>query len=112
MKASASTLHGWEMDQLFKLRERQPHLIEQAIHRLVQEDEAIRWSVAVGAYQDGQINLGKAAELLDLPELELRDRFIELGIPLRLGPADLAEARAEVEAVRAWFDSPVDKDGS
>ena len=31
MKASASTLHGWEMDQLFKLRERQPHLIEQGI---------------------------------------------------------------------------------
>ena len=35
--------------------------------------------------------------------LKLPDRFIELGIPLRIGPADLAEARAEVEAVRAWF---------
>jgi len=103
MKASVSALPRWEVDQLFKLRQHQPTLVEQAVHRLVQEDEDIRWSVVVGAYQDGQINLGKAAELLNLHELELRHRFIELGIPLRLGPADLAEARAEVEAVRAWF---------
>lgn len=61
------------------------------------------------AYQDGQSNLGKAAELLGLPELELRDRFIELGIPLRIGPVDLAEARAEAEAVRAWFASTADE---
>jgi hypothetical protein len=36
-------------------------------------------------------------------ELKLRQRFIKLGVPLRIGPADLAEARAEVEAVRAWL---------
>jgi predicted HTH domain antitoxin len=71
--------------------------------RLVQENENIRWSVVIGAYQDKQINLGKAAELLGLTAFELRQRFIELGIPLRIGPVDLAEARAEAEAVRAWF---------
>jgi predicted HTH domain antitoxin len=103
MAASASVLEGWEIDQLFKLRERQPDLLEPIVQRLVQENEDIRWSVVVGAYQDQQINLGKAAELLALTELELRQRFIELGVPLRVGPADLAEARAEVEAVRAWF---------
>jgi predicted HTH domain antitoxin len=103
MKAMANTVYEWEIKQLFKLKERQPELMEQAIHQLVRENEDIRWSVVVGAYQDGQINLGKAAELLGLPEMELRARFIELGIPLRIGPTDLAEARAEVEAVRAWF---------
>lgn len=41
-------------------------------------------------------NLGKAAELLGLHELELWERFLELGIPLRVGSADLAEARAEI----------------
>lgn len=94
---------GWELDQLIKLRERQPELIQAAISRLIRENDEIRWSVAVGAYQEGQVNLGKAAELLGMSELELRERFIELGIPLRIGPADLAEAQAEVEAVRAWF---------
>jgi predicted HTH domain antitoxin len=98
-----TALHGWEIDQLLKLREQQPDLMENAVRRLMHEDDAIRWSVVVGAYRDEQINLGKAAELLDMTEVELRERFIELGIPLRIGPADLAEARAEVEAVRAWF---------
>lgn len=98
-----TAFHGWEIDQLLKLREQQPDLMEHAVRRLMHENEAIRWSVVVGAYRDGQINLGKAAELLDVTEVELRERFIELGIPLRVGPADLAEARAEVEAVRAWF---------
>jgi predicted HTH domain antitoxin len=100
-------LQGWQIDQLLKLRERQPGWIDQALQRLVQENPDIRWSIVVGAYQDKQINLGKAAELLGLTELELRDRFVELGIPLRIGSADLAEARAEVAAIRAWFpDAP------
>jgi len=103
MEANASVLEGWELDQLFKLRERQPDLLEPVVKRLMQENKAICWSMVVGAYEDRQINLGKAAELLGVTELELRQRFIALGIPLRVGPADLAEARAEVEAVRAWF---------
>ena len=69
----------------------------------------IHWSIVVGAYQDKQINLDRAAELLGMTELELRDRFIELGIPLCIGPADLAEARAEVEAMRAWLDHSVSR---
>jgi predicted HTH domain antitoxin len=99
----AQTSEGWELDQLIKLRDRQPELVEAAVSRLIREDHEIRWSVAVGAYQEGKVNLGKAAELLGVTELELRERFIELGIPLRVGPADLPEARAEVEAVRTWF---------
>ena len=109
MEPNASVLQGWEIDQLLKLRERQPDLFGPAIQRLVLENEDIRWSVVVGAYQDQQINLGKAAELLGQTELELRGHFIKLGIPLRVGPIDLAEARAEVEAVRAWFADEVDE---
>lgn len=57
----------------------------------------------VSAYRDREINLGKAAELLSMHQLELRERFITPGIPLRMGPADLAEAQAEVDAMRVWF---------
>jgi len=102
MNTKAEVL-GWEVDQLFKLREQQPGLMEEAVRRLMHEDKTIRWAVVVGAYQDEQISLGKAAERLGLTELRSRERFIELGVPLRIGPADLAEARAEVEAVRVWF---------
>lgn len=103
MKVQTATEYGWEFDQLVKLRKRQPELIEIAFHRTVEENRDIKWSVVIGAYQDGQINLGKAAELLELPEIELRQQFLTLGIPLRVGSEDLAEARAEVESVRTWF---------
>lgn len=94
----------WAFQQLVKLHNRRPELVDTAIARLVQDDQELRWSLVVNAYLDEQINLGKAAELLNMPELALRERFIELGIPLRIGSADLTEAQAEVNAVRAWFE--------
>lgn len=53
---------------------------------------------ALAAYLADEISLGKTAELLNLSWFELRDCFFRLGIPLRLGPATLDEARAEVTA--------------
>lgn len=53
---------------------------------------------ALHAYLADDISLGKAAELLGLSRFELQERFARLGISLRLGPATLEEARAEVEA--------------
>ena len=92
------------LEQLVKLYDQRPELVNRAITRLIQDDQELGWSLVVGVYRDGQINLGKAAELLNMHELELRDRFIQLGVPLRVGPADLAEAQAEVDA---WFDVKV-----
>lgn len=103
---SAFPPQTWAFEQLIRLSQRRPELVGKVLHRLLAEDPELRWSLVVGAYLDRRINLGKAAELLDMHELELRDRFLELGIPLRIGPADLAEARAEVEAVRNWFREP------
>ena len=50
------------------------------------------------AYLTEEISLGKAADLLGLSRFELQECFLRLGIPLRLGPATLEEARAEVSA--------------
>jgi predicted HTH domain antitoxin len=94
----------WLVEELPRLYRERPDLVYPILDRLLSENEELRWSVVVRAYQEHQINLGKAAELLGLHELELRQRFLELGIPLRLGPADLVEARAEVEALRLWYD--------
>lgn len=97
---------AWELEQLTRLYHRQPNVVNAALRRLLAEDADLQWSVVLGAYLDRQINLGKAAELLDMQEMTLRERFLELGIPLRIGPDDLAEARAEVAAVRNWFAKP------
>ena len=53
------------------------------------------------AYLAEEINLGKAAELLNLSRFELQARFLRLGVPLRIGPTTLDEAWAEIEAARS-----------
>jgi predicted HTH domain antitoxin len=93
----------WLVEELPRLFRERPDLVHPLLRNLLDESEELRWSLAVRAYQERRINLGKAAEFLGLHELELKERFLELGIPLRLGPADLAEARAEVEAMRSWY---------
>jgi len=94
----------WAFSQLAKLRRQQPKLVETALQQLFEVNQELTWSLVVSAYLDEEINLGKAAELLGLHELELLERFIELGIPLRIGPATIAEAQAEVRSFRAWLD--------
>ncbi|RMF30588.1 MAG: UPF0175 family protein [Chloroflexi bacterium] len=90
----------WALEQLTRLARHRPELVGAALDRLLSEDPELRWALVVGAYLERQINLGKAAELLGMHEMALRERFLALGIPLRIGPADLAEAKAEVEAIR------------
>lgn len=53
---------------------------------------------ALQSYLAEEISLGKTAELLGLSRFELQDRFFRLGVPLRLGPATLEEAQAEIAA--------------
>ncbi|HEY0513654.1 MAG TPA: UPF0175 family protein [Thermoanaerobaculia bacterium] len=62
------------------------------------EDQEIR---ALRAYLADEISLGKAAELLNLSRFELQARFLRLGVPLRIGPGTLEEARAEIKAARS-----------
>jgi predicted HTH domain antitoxin len=93
----------WTFAHLTKLHKRQPGLVDTALQEMLETNPDLTWSLVVSAYLDEEINLGKAAEMLDMHELELRERFIELGIPLRIGPATVAEAQAEVQALNSWF---------
>jgi predicted HTH domain antitoxin len=103
MTGKPTLVDEWLVDELPRLYRERPALLQSWIERLLSENDELRWSLVVQAYQERRINLGKAAELLDLSEVELRQRFVELGIPLRLGPANLDEAKAEINAVRAWY---------
>ncbi len=97
----------WTIMQLSKLRQQQPELVDSALQQLLNENPELTWSLVIQAYLEAEMNLGKAAELLNTHELALREQFIELGIPLRQGPADEKEAKAEADAVRQWFsDTP------
>lgn len=58
------------------------------------------WDRVIAAYLDGDVSLGRAAHLLDLSRFELTERFNRLNLPLRLGPANAEEARAELDALQ------------
>jgi predicted HTH domain antitoxin len=100
--STIASSENWPLEQLLKLQRSQPALVKKALERLLEDDESLRWSMVVGAYLDEESSLARAASLLGLHPLKLRERFIEQGIPLRLGPVDKADAQAEIDALRAW----------
>jgi prevent-host-death family protein len=69
-----------------------------------QADLQSQYDLVLAYYLAEEISLGRAAELLELPWLDLRTRFLRLDVPLRVGPADPDEARAEVADLAAWFE--------
>ncbi|MEW6363762.1 MAG: UPF0175 family protein [Acidobacteriota bacterium] len=93
----------WELDQFNRLAEHRPDLVGAVLRRMMSENDEFRWAMVIEAYIHHKVNLGRAAELLGVPELELRLRFAELGIPVRVGPLDLEEARAEAAALENWL---------
>ena len=63
-----------------------------------------QFDLILAYYLAGEISLARAADLMDLPWLDLRTRFMRLEVPLRTGPADMAEVQAEIANAAAWFD--------
>ncbi len=69
-------------------------------------DPQERFNLVLAHYLAGAISLGRAAELLELPWLDLRTRFQRLDVPLRVAPSDLQEAKLDVEVTEAWAEPP------
>jgi predicted HTH domain antitoxin len=95
-------VRSWMLDQLVKVERHQPEMVDRAVKEMLAQQNDLRWSVVVGAYLDGEINLGKAAELLGMHRLELQEKFVDQSIPVRLGPDTIEEARSELAAIESW----------
>jgi predicted HTH domain antitoxin len=89
---------AWQIKQLEKMSETDPSVIDDVIHHFQASDPARLEKFVIGAYLDQDINLGKAAELLDVHREELRQRFLKQGIPLREGSQSIEELKAEIAA--------------
>ncbi len=61
-----------------------------------------RYNRVIAHYLAGSISLARAAELLALPSLDLRTRFLRLDVPVRSGPANEDEVWADLDAARRW----------
>jgi prevent-host-death family protein len=64
-----------------------------------------QYDLVLAYYLADEISLSRAAELLELPWLDLRTRFLRLDVPLRTAPADLDEAQTDVANAAAWFEN-------
>ena len=51
-------------------------------------------------YLDEEISPSKMATVLGVSRFELMERFERLGVPVRIGPATIEEAREEVRVAR------------
>lgn len=65
-------------------------------------DSQERFDLVLAHYLAGAISLGRAAELLNLSWLDLRTRCLRLDVPLRVGPTDADEARADAGVAEDW----------
>ncbi|MEZ4556282.1 MAG: UPF0175 family protein [Caldilineaceae bacterium] len=93
----------WDQQLVLKAFQTYPELAARVLQQILAHEPELRWSLVINLYLDGEISIGKAAELLEMTAFDLRDRFNDLGIPIRSGPADENDAVAEVEAARRWF---------
>jgi predicted HTH domain antitoxin len=90
----------WQIKQLERLYEVEPETVDTVMNELLEKKSGLREKLVIGAYLDGDINFGKAAELLDTHPIELRERFLAKGIPVRLGVESIEEMLAEGTAAR------------
>ncbi len=64
-----------------------------------------RYNRAMQYYLSRQCSTGRMAELLEIPWVDMRERFNRLGVPLFLGPETIEEAREEAENARKWAEA-------
>jgi prevent-host-death family protein len=62
-------------------------------------DPQERYNVAMAHYLAGAISTGRTAELLDIPWIELRERFRRLDVPVHAGSNSIDEARQELDSL-------------
>lgn len=66
------------------------------------EDPQNRVDLVLAYYLEEGISLGRAAELLGLPWLDLRTRFLRLDVPILVGPDEPEDILAEIRAIKGW----------
>jgi len=74
--------------------------VREALRVLWQERPAVRIDVAVHKYRQGSFSLAAAAALAGISFDQMKEILAERGVPLRLGPESIDEARSELDELR------------
>ncbi len=73
--------------------------VQEALRVLWQERPGVRIDVAVHRYRTAGLSIAKAAALAGVCFDRMKEILAGRGVPLRLGPETMAEARAELAAL-------------
>ena len=75
--------------------------LSQATFEALQETQA-QYDYVLAYYLQEGISLARAAELLSLPWLDLRSRFVRLDVPVLTGPESPAGVLEELKSYQQW----------
>lgn len=80
-------------------------VVRDALRSLLRTRPEMRLELAVRRYEaEESLSLAKAASIAGVSFDQMKEILAERGVPLRLGPASLEEAQAEISELKSWFD--------
>lgn len=83
-----------------KLYASNDEVVEDALRHLLWARPDLRINVAIHRYCQEPLSLTQATALAGVSWSQMREIMVARGVPLRLGPESLDEARVEVNALR------------
>ena len=88
----------WEIDQLVKARlfPDEESVLKTALRSLFQSKPELKRKMIVSAYTQGEISLGKAAQLLAVCLEEMKEIIVESGAKIHLGPRAKEELNQDI----------------
>lgn len=80
-------------------------VVRDALRSLLRTRPEMRLELAVRRYEaEEDLSVGKAASIAGVSFDQMKDLLSERGVPLRLGPATVEEAQADIAELKSWFD--------
>lgn len=89
-----------------QLYEDEDQALQDALRHLLLSRPELRIQVAIHRYRsDETLSLAQAAAIAGVSFERMKEILERHRVPLRLGPADPDEARAEAQVLEAWFNA-------
>jgi predicted HTH domain antitoxin len=89
------------------LYEDETQAIQAAVSHLLQDRPDLRFTIAIHRYRtDEELTLAQAAAIAGVSLERMKELLEQRGVPLRLGPASIQEARAELATLGEWHADP------
>jgi len=105
------TLQGIRVEDLVQagVYESEAQAMDEALRHLLQDRPELRLQVALHRYRtDEELTLARAATIAGVSLERMKELLDRHGVPLRLGPESIEEAREEWTVIESWVDADTD----